>query len=434
MLYKKLIIFGIVLGSGAQVMAQDVLSREEAVNIALENNYQIRVVKNQEQIAANNTSIYNSGKLPTVSLNAGGNYNNNNVEAGFQNGDVTTVSWAESNSVNANISANYVVFNGFSRKYNVTQFMNNYKLSQLQSKSAIENVILQVYNAYYEVARLEENAMNLKGALKISKERLERIQLQNEYGQSNNLAISNALVDVNTDSINILNISQQLENSKRNLNLLLGRDIQTEFSIDTLIQFDIAYQKNILEEQALNKNTAFLLAQQNLAISEISLKQTETSFYPQLSVGASYGWNKNNNNPASFLAYNIGSGIAGNVSLTWNLFDGGGRYIRKANALIEVGNRQTDMERIRQELLRDFNNAWGNYTNALFVLNAQEDNLRTNRINFNRTEEQYRIGRVSSIEFRQAQLNLLNAQMNRNQSKYQAKLAEIELLRVSGQL
>ncbi|MEL7002830.1 MAG: TolC family protein, partial [Bacteroidota bacterium] len=85
-----------------------------------------------------------------------------------------------------------------------------------------------------------------------------------------------------------------------------------------------------------------------------------------------------------------------------------------------------------QFVTRDFDNAWGDYNNKLFVLNAQEKNLATNRINFERTEEQYRIGRVTSIEFRQAQINLLNAQTSRNQAKYDAKLAELLLIQLSG--
>jgi len=91
-------------------------------------------------------------------------------------------------------------------------------------------------------------------------------------------------------------------------------------------------------------------------------------------------------------------------------------------------------KQIEQEVERDIRNAWDSYKNALYVLEVQEKNLQTNQDNFNRTDERYKLGRVTSIEFRQAQLNLLNAELAKSQAKYNAKLAELQMLQVSGQL
>ncbi len=431
---KLIILSFLVVSIPSLLVAQDTLTKKEAVDLALVNNYQIMAVKNSLEKAGNNTSIYNSGLLPTVNATANANYNLNSGEAGFSNGTVTEFSAAASNGINSSIGANYVLFNGFNRRYNIKQFQDTYQLSEIQVASTIENVILQVFLSYFEIARLQENYFNLQQALSISKNRLERAKYQNQYGQNSNLDISNALVDVNTDSINILNIHQQLENSKRNLNVILGRNVDDQFSIDTTVNFNNNYVREILEESFRQNNSSLNLARQGLTINENVMKINESSFYPQVSVNSSYGWNKNNNNAASFLAYSKGSGLSAGVSLSWSLFDGGMRYIRQQNALIDVRNQELFISQIEQEISRDFSNAWGNFNNKLFILDAQEDNLATNKINFQRTEEQYRIGRVSSIEFRQAQLNLLNAQTNRNQAKYEAKLAELELLQISGQL
>ena len=97
-------------------------------------------------------------------------------------------------------------------------------------------------------------------------------------------------------------------------------------------------------------------------------------------------------------------------------------------------NQQLQKESVLISVERDFNNAWDDYQNKLVIFQVQEDNIRTSQNNFDRTEEKFKIGQVTSIEFRQAQLNLLNAELSRNQAKYDAKLAELTLLQLSGEL
>ena len=101
---------------------------------------------------------------------------------------------------------------------------------------------------------------------------------------------------------------------------------------------------------------------------------------------------------------------------------------------IGSANKALLQKQITLEVERDIRNAWDSYTNALFVLNVQDKNLQTNQNNFDRTNERYKLGQVTSIEFRQAQLNLLNAELAQSQAKYSVKLAELQMLQVSGQL
>ena len=122
------------------------------------------------------------------------------------------------------------------------------------------------------------------------------------------------------------------------------------------------------------------------------------------------------------------------MNLTWNLFDGGTTITGIKNAKIAFQNQEIAKKQIQLEVERDIRNAWDSYTNALYVLQVQEKNLQTNQNNFNRTDERYKLGQVTSIEFRQAQLNLLNAELAKSQAKYNAKLAELQMLQVSGQL
>ena len=97
-------------------------------------------------------------------------------------------------------------------------------------------------------------------------------------------------------------------------------------------------------------------------------------------------------------------------------------------------NLKLQAELVEQQLERDIVNAWATYQNSIFILEVEESAVETNRENFTRTEEQVKFGRLTSIEFRQAQLNLLNAQTSVNNARLNAKLAEIQLLALVGRL
>ena len=148
----------------------------------------------------------------------------------------------------------------------------------------------------------------------------------------------------------------------------------------------------------------------------------------------SYGWSKNNNNAASFVAVSTNTGLAAGLNLSWDIFDGGSTITRVKNAQIALENQQILKEQIKIEVERNFNNAWDHYQNKMAVYQIEESNILTALNNFERTQEKFKMGQINSLEFRQAQINLLNAVVSKNQAKYEAKLAEILLLQISGEL
>jgi outer membrane protein TolC len=239
----------LIIAFSVQVNAQKVLTKAEAVQVALENNYGIKISNNSLKIAENNKGILNSGYLPTITGNAGAIYNLDDTEATFSNGDVTTLNGAESNRYNASVSLNYTLFDGMGRHYDYKQLKEQYNLSELQARETIENTLLQLFSVYFNVAKLSEDVALLDQSLKISKDRLERVQYQFEYGQNTKLAVLNAEVDVNIDSINLLNTKQLLTNAKRDLYVVLGKNESPNFKVDTLVNFSLTPTRQELIEQ-----------------------------------------------------------------------------------------------------------------------------------------------------------------------------------------
>jgi len=417
-----------------RIQAQNILTTQEAVALALEYNYGIKIAKNSVEIADNNANILNAGFLPRVTGNGGATYNLDNTEAEFSNGNSTSLNGAESSRYNASVNLNYTLFDGLGRQYNYKRLKEEQQLSELEARETIENTMLQLFTVYYNVAQLSENTSALQQTLNISKERLIRAEYQFDYGQSTKLGVLNAQVDINNDSINVINANQRLINSKRDLNVVLGNAVPSTFEVDTLITFVLQLNKQELLEKVKANNVTLLQLEKNLLISEYNLKTWKSDYLPSLGLTGSYGWNKNDNNAASFLAVSKSTGLSAGINLTWNLFDGGSTITRVKNAKIDLENRQLQKEQIIIDVERDFNNAWDDYQNKLTIFNVQEKNILTSKNNFERTQEKFRLGQVTSIEFRQAQLNLLNAELSRNQAKYEAKIAELFVLQLSGEL
>lgn len=413
--------------------AQNILTKKEALQLALENNYGIKIATNNLEISKNNASIYNSRLLPTLSTNAGANHNRSNQEIERQDGSITNIDGAETKGYNASVNLNYTLFDGMGRKYNYKQLKETHNLTELQVRETIENTYLQLFNVYFQIARLSENVKNLNETLKISKQRLQRAHYQYDYGQSTKLELLNSEVDLNNDSINFINAKQQFINTKRDLNIILGVR-QEDYEVETAVEFVTLESFEELLSKAKKNNIVLKQSEKNIRISELGIRASKSSYLPTVGLSSSYGWNKSKNPPTSFLAGSTATGLNAGINLSWNIFDGGITKTRVANAKISLETQEILRQQQTEILENTLKNTWEEYHNKLYVLGAQKQNVITTQNNFDRTQERYRLGQVTSIEFRQAQINLLNTQTALNNAKYDAKLIELKLLQLSGQL
>ncbi|MCJ7758993.1 MAG: TolC family protein, partial [Gillisia sp.] len=285
------------------VSAQEILSKEEAVKITLENNYGVQIAKNDIKIADNNDGLLNSGYLPTVSASSNATYvRDNNNTALFRDGTSTELINAESRRYNAAGTINYTLFDGLGRLYNYKRLKETYQLSELQARQTIEATIFQLMTGYFDVARLKQTAQTAQQSLQISKNRLIRAKYVYEYGQNTQLDVLNAEVDVNNDSIVFLNTEQLYMNAKRDLNFVMGREVQTDFDVDTMVTFIPTLRLDLLLEEAKKNNVSLLQADTNINIRKYELKVDRSDFLPTLGVSGSYNWAQFQNNSAAFLS------------------------------------------------------------------------------------------------------------------------------------
>ncbi|MCK5906829.1 MAG: TolC family protein, partial [Flavobacteriales bacterium] len=183
----------------------DIISINSAVSIAMKSNHSIIIARNNIEIAENNAGLMNSGFLPTLSANGGLAHKNEDTYSESSTGLVNDVDGNITDSYNYGVVLNYRLFDGMGRYYNYQKFQSSFTLEELKSRSVIENTLMSLIVAYYDVARLTSKLENQRRTIEISNERHKLTTSKFEYGQAGKLDMLRSEVDMNNDSINLIN-------------------------------------------------------------------------------------------------------------------------------------------------------------------------------------------------------------------------------------
>lgn len=413
--------------------AQQNFTLEQALSTALEENHGIAIARNESEQAANIARAGNAGLLPVVGVVAGANYNNNNTNFEFANGEVIQQDLAESIGTNAAIQINYVLFNGLANINTLRQLRALQNVANVNLRLTIENTLVNVTANYYEVARLTEIKRVNEEAIAISHDRYERAKLRGELGSGSKIDLLNAEVSLNADSVNYFRTLTDLENAKRNLMVAISLEPTTGFAVDTTLYFQDGLILEELQKNALEQNSFIAIARANELASQYEVKAVKGSYLPQITLGGAYNYNAQQNE-ANFVSESQIDGLGINAGLSWDIFTGYRRQTDVRNAELALASNRENVEDTRKQIIRDLQNAYNTYINALYVMNKEERNKETNKLNFQRTEELFNLGQLNGTQFREAQLNLAQSQANYSNARYLAKIAEIQLIRIAGLL
>jgi len=238
---------------------------------------------------------------------------------------------------------------------------------------------------------------------------------------------------LNSDSVVLVNADVTLQNAKRTLNQLIARSIETDFNVQTLLPLLEEMVLEDLKQNALTNNAALMAAGFSRTASQLDLKLINASRYPRIDANATYNYTRSKSDVGVLLS-NRQNGISGGLTASVPLFNGFQTNIRSQTTRIDIESNQLRYEEAQQLLEKDLSNAFATWSANHFILQTHENSLSTAILNFERTNDMLKLGQVTATQFREAQLNLLNVKMGINSARYNAKLAEIELMRLSGQL
>lgn len=416
----KKILITIMMISG--MLTAETLNFEQAVNIALENNLSIQMSENSLEMIKNKV---NPGILmPTVSLSGSSSYTDT---------DPAADSDYELHANSATVSTSYTLFNGFYLLNSYKKLKLQYNQTELETRYSVESIIAALAEAYYSVANAKEQLDLAKENLQISGDRLKRTREQEKLGGVNKVEMLSAEVDYNRDSISVETTKLSYENAFRNLNIMLDREIDSKYDIDLNVEMLQLPVYKELKASAFEKNSDYKATQLGIDLAEMDIKLANSDYFPSLSLSGSYGLSQTNSEFDPGLgdadkAWSVG------LSLNFSLFDGFQRKIVKQNAKISLDNQKLALEQSKKNLEKEIASQYTTYVNSKKTLKMEQMNLAATEANFVRTKELYGMGQITSVQFREAQLNLMEAKSNISAGKYSVKLNEIALLQLAGML
>ncbi len=416
--------------------AQEILTTDQAVKLTLENNLDILVSENVLEISKNNSSILNSDYLPIINAESSFAKNKADVDIDTPGGLSGEIEERDEEAESARLNVIYYLVDGNGRRFNYKKSKELFNRTKLEVREIIENTLLQLFTIYFDFARLTREQEILKNTLDISLERLERVKTKYKFGQSTSLEVSSAEVDKNTDSLNYLNIMKVLSNTKRDLNLIMNIDLESNFEVDEEVSFVNLLEIEKFYSSGLSNNTMYQILNIDVEISSLELKAIKSTYLPVVQLTGSYGWNENiNTNPYGLYNKFVQTGtVYGGVDITLPIFNGGKRITATKNARLNLENSKIQKNKNELEIIKNIRNAYETYKNNLFLLKIQEKSYQTSKLSYSKFEENYSLGLVSSIEFRQAQTNLLKAELSLNNSTYETKISELVFLKLTGEI
>lgn len=415
--------------------AEEVYNLKKCVEIGLQQNYDIRISRNNQEISDNNLTIGNAGYLPTIDLTSGYSGTSNNTTQNLKSGEQNKNKGINNEQLNAGVNLNWTIFDGFNIQTNHKRLKELKQVGELNTCLEIENFIANLAAEYYNYIQQNIRLENLKYAVKLSKERLRIVEARYQIGDGSRLDMQQARVDFNSDSSLLIKQYEILHSSRISLNQMMAVDNvnQPLQTIDSTITYNEQLGQADIWKNTLTSNTILLLANKDKNLSMLDLKAAQSENYPYLRLNAGYGISKNIYNTGTMnnqrtLGFNYG------VTLGFNIFSGGNRKRKQKNAKIEIENKQLQYEQTILSLKSDFANIWMAYKNNIELTNLERENVETARENHDIAMERYKLGDLAGIELREAQNSLLAAEDRLVQAEYNTKLCEISLMQISGQI
>jgi outer membrane protein TolC len=413
--------------------AQEILNLEDAVAIALKQNYDIRLVSNDVAIAKNNANLANAGMLPSVTGDASASAATQNTTQTLLSGATRSLKQARNTSMAYGANLDWTVFDGFQMFARYDQLKELQKLGDANLKQAILSTVFNVVSEYFNLVQQKQQLTALRTALDLSKYRLEMAENRYQIGRASKLEVLASKVDLNTDTTNLMRQNVLFSNTKIRLNEILARDVNTLFDVTDSISIEDNLKYDNLLNLALQHNPALQAALINRRIAQLELKEVKGQRYPTIDINSAYTRTRTTAE-LGFATKNQGNGFSYGVSASMNIFNGFLQKRNERNAALAIENASINLEKTNQALLSQLSSAYQTYLVNLELVDREQGNQMVAKQNMDITLEKYRLGSITPLEFREAQRNYVDASVRFSNAQYEAKMAEIGLKQIAGSL
>ncbi|MBT5614836.1 MAG: TolC family protein [Flavobacteriales bacterium] len=416
------------------LFAQTELSLMDAIKIGMQENYDIQLSSKNKRISEINNNWANAGALPTINLSA-------KKEEGLSDQTNNPTSFMpyelRSTSINGNTNVSWTLFNGFAIRANKAKLRNLEEISSNNATLTIENTIQGIILQYYNCVLQKEKLELLQKVVRLANNRLEYQQTKYDIGVSSKidlLQIGNAML---TDSSNLIMQELNYNNAIKNLNLTLGKEIETTWNftdeIDTEIQL-FSYEN--LKASTLADNTNIKNQYYNIQLAKQDIRLSKAVFYPLITVnsGAAYNESTYDIGELSNSMDNTGESLNyfANFSVNFRLFDGGKLYstLRKVKVQKEINDLQ--YEKVKREVLHQLSLINNKYNSRISAFSLNQKAFKIAETNYALATDKQNRGVINSFMLRDIEIAFITSGINAQQAAYNLMESKIALLKITG--
>ena len=409
------------------------LSLDQAIEIALKNNYDITVARDLVEVADNENSAGNAGMLPDIDVHGTYQRSSNSLKQKYNTGAEVDRDASISKNISADVTATWTVFDG------LRMFKTKDRLSEIayqadvQLRIQIESSLVEIITAYYSIVRYAQLIRAIEEEILLSEEQLKISDRKMQNGSGSKLEWLQAKTNYNRQLSLQVQLKSESEASHIRLNVLLGREPGQAYSVDDTVIISYRPAFDDLKKTVIDKNNILDYYRKNQRIAELNLAESRAGRWPVISLHAQYIYSRTTNE-AGFSLLNQARGFNYGATATLPLFRGFNinRQVKSSSLNYRIATIAYSQQeaRINEALF----NAWRDFENSLELLQIEEDNIGFAREQLSIAQERYRIGASSIVEQRESQRTFEDAMKRLADARFNAKLAETNLRKLNGEL
>ncbi|MGN6401851.1 MAG: TolC family protein [Flavisolibacter sp.] len=422
---------------GLMSKAQRPLTLDEAIATSLSNNYDIQLSRNDSSLAALDYAFSNYAFYPRLNASGGINFNNNNQKQVLADGSKRESNGIKSNTSNASLNLNWTLFDGLKMFITRRRLGELVDLGELEIKNQVVNSVSDVMRTYYDISRQQQQLKAVEEQMQLSSERLKLAQYKFDVGTGTKSDVLQAQVDYNAQKSQQLTDITAIVKLKEQLNNLLGVTVTNDFTVLDTIPLNTDLTLDSIQGVLATTNPQLLLAQKNVDIAGLALKERKAERFPTVTFNSAYNFSRTNNNTVinQFQPlFNQNHGFNYGLTAAIPIFNG---YITRRNiraAELDIEYQQLLYKKNLATINTSVTTAYRDYALYQQTLALEEDNIKLVRENLFIAQERYRLGVTTFLEMRTAEQSLADATNRLIEARYNTKVAEIELLRLRGDL
>jgi outer membrane protein len=418
---------------GGIVSAQDTLNLDEAVVIAMQNNFSITLAAQDTKIAELNNTMGSAGMLPSLNITGARSMSINNTYQKYYDGTEKQSPNARNNSISAGGALAWTLFDGFNMFIQKDKLGELEYLSEIQLQSVIENTVADVIQSYYAIVTQQKMVEVYQEAMAITSERMRIAKAGVVFGTNSELSYLQASVDYNADSAAFIQQTKLLENNKVELNRLLCRDLFTGYEVIPDIQIEQGLLFEKLWMQVMEQNPEIRMARTNQNIAMLNRKSVNSNLYPRLNFTSGYNYSKSESEVGitsmnRFRGFNVG------LNASYTLFNGFTQNQNRSKAQVRLESARIEAEQTELNTKAYLQRIYNDYETNIQLAAFEKENVALAVRNLTIAREKYRIGSSNDIELRETQKKLMDAENRYLTAQYRSKASETELLRMCGEL